>query len=130
MSKMKPVVKDILNIQRSVLIPYGEAMCYKNWSQAFKNDNFKQSIKKIQNIRVDVTQLNADECLMLGFGNWDDKLWIIPIWLYNNLEFGIELHSINGNRITVMPNYDDPNGPAYIDNDHRSGLLAWGFYPK
>lgn len=128
---MKDSIKEILTIQMSVLIPYGEAMCYKSWSEEFKQKNFLDWTKKHQHRKVTFSDLTNEECELLGFSKWSDDLPIrlIPIWLYNHLELGQTLIDIDGKEVLVEEGYTDDDSPTYIDCDHRMGMLAIGFRP-
>lgn len=84
--------------------------------------------------RVDCTNLTSSEALNLGFGLWceETNLHLIPMYLYDFLEYGQPLTSINGEVKKVTVGYDEGNGsnPNYIDNDSRFGCLAYGFIPR
>jgi hypothetical protein len=53
-----------------------------------------------------------------GFGNWDDKLILIPLWLVNFMDQTEEVVSIMDKKSTL----------ADCDKDVRGGCLAYGFY--
>ena len=88
--------------------------------------------------RIMVSDLTEAQVKELGWPKWsdEDELTLIPFYLYDYLEYGQTLTSISGDKKIVtpgynsgLPSYPDSN-PNYIDNDHRFGFLAYGFYPK
>ena len=83
--------------------------------------------------RVNLSDLTINQVETLGWPTWSDDLPIIliPLYLYDFLDFGQTLTCIDGEEIMVAPGYNK-SGPNsnYIDNDNRGGFLAYGFYPK
>ena len=75
----------------------------------------KLTIKQIENMTI-------AEAKARGMGNWDGKLYLIPLSDYDNWPNGCKLTSINGDTCI--------KGKDYIDQDTRFGLLAFGIYPK
>lgn len=71
-------------------------------------------------------ELNGEQLKALGFQLWDEernrdgrRLWCIPLWLVPFLKCGQPVTSILG--------VDKLTGPD-LDNDHRGGCVAYGFY--
>lgn len=102
-------------------------------------NQYDRNVKLAESIgRVDLTDLKSEDALKLGFGIWDEKtnLHLIPFYLYDFLEYGQTLTSINGEQKVVKPGYngglpsEPDSNPDYIDNDHRFGCLAYGYHPK
>jgi hypothetical protein len=73
-------------------------------------------------LNIDPTDLYESELKELGFGNWDGKIWLIPIWLYPFLKGAIKATCIDG-KTKVMKVKD-------MDTDTRFGCLAYGVEPK
>lgn len=66
----------------------------------------------------DYRTLSMDDLVALGFGQWDDRLALIPGDWHSALPTGLELICINGQPAVV--------GRDYIDDDIRFGCLAYG----
>lgn len=99
------------------------------YNQTERNQAMVSSIGRV--LVVDLTRSETEE---LGWPTWSDDcpMVMIPFYLYDYLEFGQKITCIDGDEITVSPGYDNPKSgnDIYIDNDHRGGYLAYGFYPK
>ena len=82
--------------------------------------------------RVTVTDLTTTDVTELGWPTWSDErpITLIPFYLYDYLEYGQELTCIDGGKTVVTPDYRNSKSNDYIDNDHRYGYIAHGFYPK
>jgi len=66
----------------------------------------------------DLKTMDRQSLYEYGFGNWDGKLIMIPLWLVNFMDQTEEVISIMGNVSTL----------ADCDKDVRGGCLAFGFY--
>ena len=98
-----------------------------DYNQTQRNEKMADGIG-----RVDFSNLTKEQAQDLGFGCWSEEnpIYLIPMYLYDYLEYGQTLESISGRKKVVGLNYQDPNSENYIDDDSRFGMLAYGFYPK
>ena len=99
----------------------------KHWDTGFSlkySDRFVLNNSGFNNRKIEPLSLSElqtiprEELYNLGFGNWDGKLLLIPIWAYEFIEDGMILTSISGNQ--VMKGADE------INFDTRGGCLAYG----
>lgn len=67
----------------------------------------------------DLQSIRITDLFALGFGNWDDSLMLLPLWVLGMISDGERLVSIGRNEVTV--------GQDIIDTDTRGGCLAYGF---
>lgn len=90
-------------------------------------ENLRTDFIKIAG-RINLSSLTLEELKEIGCGLWDEEsnLYLIPLYLYDFLEYGQELGCIDGTTIIVRENYHDINSPNYIDNDIRVGKLSYG----
>lgn len=126
-------LKQVSYARRVMLIPVGEALAYKSWSNDFRQENLiraKDLVKKDIGLVMPIgdNELTKAELEDLGFGLWDEErdsdnrtLWLIPIWLAPFLVYGQNVKSITG---------DDREYNEKTDLDHRGGCLAFGFMLK
>lgn len=103
-----------------------------NWSDNFK---IKELNLRIDNLKKEIYfvpfhEFTKDQLKSLGFGHWEDELFLIPLWLYGYIPFGIRLESINGKKTTVHKDYSDKESENYIDTDVRFGCIAYGINIK
>lgn len=66
----------------------------------------------------ELKSLNRETLYGYGFGNWDGKLLLIPLWLVKFMDGQMEVTSIMGDKSTLTE----------CDKDVRGGCIAWGFY--
>ena len=114
------------SIRSSLLSRVGEILTYK-WGDQFKVEHIEGIYKSIKNweidhgpFKIDPNDLTEEEMVELGFSNWDDKLKLIPIWMYTFLSDEFESQSISGEKIFSK---------SKMDNDNRFGCLAYGVIP-
>lgn len=104
-----------------VLNHLAQTIYYESWDDKFCRDenkkNYGDAIDFLKKY-VDLKSLSRDDARYLGFGPWDDDLFLIPLYLVPLIPIGIELISINGEIII----YDGTN----IDLDTRFGCIAYG----
>ena len=62
--------------------------------------------------------LSRETLYLYGFGNWDGKLLLIPLWLVNFMPSDTVVTSITGNVSTL----------GECDKDVRCGCIAFGFF--
>lgn len=113
--------KEIINCLTWYANRVAETVRYTSWDDAFcRNEVRTATMDFLSELRkhIDFSKLTKEEALALRFGWWDDDLYLIPLYLLPLVPVGTELTSINGNTIV----YDGTN----IDDDVRSGCLAWG----
>lgn len=65
----------------------------------------------------ELKQLDRETLYEFGFGNWDDKLVLIPLWLVGFMDGSETVTSIMDNHDTL----------SACDKDVRGGCIAWGF---
>jgi hypothetical protein len=68
----------------------------------------------------DIQHLTESEAISLGFHRWDDALWLIPLWMLPFLEKDQWVFCIGGEFKKI----------GDVDNDNRSGMLAYGIIPN
>lgn len=92
----------------------------KNWSDEYCLKEARRVLKEVQDeIEWEfLLELSNQELSYLGFGRWNDKLWLIPIYLWRCVPDGTVLTSINGETKV--------KGKDIIDLDVRYGRLAYG----
>lgn len=101
----------------------------KNWDADFARKEVMESwrdegtySRKASCRKVSVAELQAlpiSELRSLGFGGWDEKLTLIPLWAWNYIADGETLTSISGDKAV--------KGEQEIDLDVRFGCIAYGF---
>jgi hypothetical protein len=124
---MKTIDK-IRNIQRRILTAASETVVYQtNWGQeyALKNitsacspeDSF--SFPVIETMTLDdLRTCSREELYSVWFGNWEDDLLLIPLYLVPFIYKFEKVHSISGQESMLMN----------CDSDARFGCIAYGFY--
>jgi hypothetical protein len=63
-------------------------------------------------------ELDREVLYLYGFGNWDGKLLLIPLWLINFLDPNMEVTSVMNTKSTLKE----------CDKDTRGGCLAFGIF--
>ena len=105
-----------------------ETTQYTSWSDDFCRKEIKESTERFLNElkkHIDWNNLTVEEAKELRFCRWDEDkpdLWLIPLWLLPIVPIGMELESIDGDKII----YDGTN----VDNDIRFGVIAYGINIK
>ena len=116
-------------IRTSLLTRCGEAMNY-SWSNDYKIENLNNIHESIEHwekeegtFKINPQDLTLEEMKELGFGKWsdEDKIMLIPIWLFPFLCEEFESVSIGGTKHSKL---------SELDTDHRFGCLAYGVIPK
>ena len=124
---MNNVKQRLEQVKHRILCAAGEVTQYKNWSDEYsrktmniacnpERDTFFQAIDPFT--ISELKTLSVEDLYSEGFGNWDGKLVLIPIWLKNFIQPDEMVTSINGKEETI----------SAADNDNRAGYLAYGFY--
>lgn len=109
-----------------------QTAAYDKWSDEFSRKEIREvwrddtaPLRHARNRRVRIDELvKVDRVTLvnLGFGSWDGKLMLIPLWAFNYIADGEALKSIGGK--TAVKGVDE------IDLDVRFGCVAYGFdYP-
>ena len=125
---MTEIEKRLYQIKMRILTGASEVAHYK-WSDAYskksicevcspKSTTFSQAIKPIT--IAELQKLSREALYANGFGNWNEELVLIPLWLKNFIDQDEKILSISGKDETV----------GGIDTDHRGGFLAGGFYKE
>lgn len=94
---------------------------YTYWSDIFCREEIRSSTMDfLSELRkhIDFSNLTKKEALELGFGLWDNNLYLIPLYLLPIIPLGTELTCIDGTTIK----YNGLN----VDDDVRCGCIAWG----
>jgi hypothetical protein len=119
----------LYTVLRSLANRAAQGAAYSSWSDEFarkevrevwadKPSIFRERI--VQRVTVaDLQAVPVESLNLLGFGNWDDDLTLIPLWAWNYIADGEELTSINGET--------KRKGVEEIDLDVRFGCIACGF---
>lgn len=117
-------------IRNSLLLRVGESLSYESWSNNFRLTNIQNVHKTLRiweeeygSFKIDPTDLSFEEMIELGFGSLSENstMRLIPIWLFPFLADEFESTSILGSKHYKL---------SEIDNDHRSGYLAYGVTPN
>jgi hypothetical protein len=127
-----PVEQFIGNIRKELAGRAAMAACYaSSWGDRFVREQIQEvwndtgrglrtpTFRKIT--PNELQSMLPEDLRELGFGLWsdDEPLYLIPLYIYNYLDDGIELKSISGD--TKVKGIDE------IDLDVRMGCIAWGF---
>lgn len=107
-------------IRQIILNRSAEVMNY-HWSDEFCTKEIRDiDIPGIKS--VDITKLTKRQMDDLGFGKWskEDRMRLIPLWLFKWLPETIISKSISG---------DIKLKKSEMDTDNRFGYLAYGIYP-
>jgi len=114
-------IKDIIRLHNDSLSRTSAQICAYNWSSDFCVKELKLAMNNIPNQvkGIDFSIYSKEELYELGFGNWDNRLVVIPLSLYNFIPNGTKLTSISG-KVSIK-GIDD------IDLDVRFGCMAYGF---
>jgi len=102
---------------------------YESWDDDFARKEVREvwadgerSMRRVRARKVAVADLKSftnEQLFALGFGRWDDKLRLIPLWAWNYIPDGESLTSISGEIIV--------KGSQHDDLDVRFGCVAYGF---
>lgn len=98
---------------------WGVDFSFKELSRGFSNTkDFGYS--EIPVITQDeLKQLDRKTLYEFGFGNWDGRLVLIPLWLVGFMDGSETVTSIAGDH--------DTETLSACDKDVRGGCIAWGF---
>lgn len=69
---------------------------------------------------AELDQMTPEARMRLGFGHWDEKLTVIPLWVFNYIADGEVLTCIDGSQSV--------KGRDEIDLDVRFGCITYGFH--
>lgn len=112
----------IFNRLLAVTSAAASAATYQSWSDKFCREECKMALDKNAGTLTiaDIRAIPKDKLWNFGFGNFDGKLVLVPLYLYSMIKDGEELVDIFGD--VVM------KGRDVMDDDIRYGCLAYGFY--
>lgn len=103
-----------------ILTRAAEALTYQHWSADFVKTNIVDTIEEIYNYdwfnTINPYNLSIDEMLTLGFKNFGNGLFLIPLWMLHFIDGDIEVTNIFYKKIKINKE----------DNDHRYGCLTYG----
>ena len=106
------------SIRARVLWTAAEINQYKTWNPEFCVKEINTTFSKFSKVVVDPNDLSEEEMVNLGFLQFEDGFYLIPLWLINNLPETCFLTCIDGESRVFNKNE--------IDNDNRFGMLAYG----
>ena len=113
-----------IHIRNKTLIEMGSFINY-TWDNDYKIGCINEFIDNIKANKsyfpIDCNRLTMEQVRKLGFVIWnrhkDKELWCIPLYLFPFLKKGVKYTDINFK--TIILDKD-------TDNDHRSGVVAFG----
>ena len=114
-------INELLSIRNAIATMAAEIYQY-DWSADF----CKKYVKEITNryksdfVTFSLHGINETEACSLGFFQWDDTMWLIPLWILPFLREDEWVFCIDGTYRKI--------GDA--DNDNRFGMLAYGIIPN
>ena len=118
--KLKTARRRVLNAAASVNeyhISWGVDFSFKELAQCLSNVK-AFGYEEIPVITQDeLKRLDRETLYEFGFGNWDDSLLLIPLWLIGFMDGNETVTSITSNEETLTA----------CDKDVRGGCIAWGF---
>lgn len=118
--KLKIARRRVLNAAASVNTYRGswtDGFCFEELERGLSNTK-GFGFEAIPVITQDeLKQLDRETLYEFGFGNWDGKLLLIPLWLIGFMDGSENVTSIMDNVSTL----------ASCDKDVRGGCIAWGF---
>lgn len=115
-------------IRNYLLARTADVMTYESWSIDFAVKHIRTlpaDIKKGTYYNpIDLESLTKNQATELGFVDWSDdsELMLIPSWLYSFLPPTVKVTTISDKE------YEGPS--SELDNDSRSGALAYGIFPR
>lgn len=116
-------IEDIVTIKSNVLNVVFDAIRYHNngsWSDELMIKQLNQVFDQFNSaITINPHELTLNEALVLGFGRFDDNLYLIPSSLWNCIPDGTELYCISDKWCIKGINTEDVP-------DTRFGFTAYG----
>ena len=119
----------IFSILNEIAGAAAQSAAYDQWTPDFCKKELKEvwgnlesPMRRKRNITLtvlDLQNLPKDVLLLAGFCMWDDKLLLVPLWIFNYIANGEVLTCINGRDVI--------KGTDNIDLDVRNGCTAYGF---
>lgn len=96
---------------------WGEQFSFKELNEVFSpKETFGR--KSMEYITLDeLRSLPKEKLFEHGFGNWDDKIILIPLWISYFINPDSEVISIGGDKAKL----------SECDKDTRFGCIAFGF---
>lgn len=111
-------------LRRNLLTKIGEITAYPSWSDEFCRKEVKEIQIKLLDFLTEklptpdkVPGMTKDVVIDLGFIKWNEELFLIPLWLVPYLDPESQVISIS----------DEVTSLSMADNDHRMGMIAYGF---
>lgn len=121
------IIEKLNTIQRRILSTAASVANYETWSDEFSRKEVKAACSsetafgfpEIEKIAISEFQdLDRETLYNYGFGNWDNKLILLPLYLVNFIDDDPILTCISGAEYKL----------SECDKDVRFGCLAYGFY--
>lgn len=118
------------NVAIGALNVLAKGQLYEAWSDKFFRNHAKRALAGFQDKVKDAlahwsgTEIPLSTLKKLGFKGWDEvpegepTLWLVPLWMVPCLPDGLELTSINDEKIVV--------GRDALDDDERFGCVSYG----
>ena len=120
-------IEKIEAIRRRIISGSAEVFHYRtSWSEKFCKEQLEETFSADESFgKSAIGLLTADELKALGrdtlyqygFGNWDGKIVLLPLWIVSFVEPDTMLTSISGDTSTLED----------CDKDIRYGCIAYGF---
>lgn len=120
-------IEKIEAIRRRIIFGSAEIFHYRNsWSDKFCKEQLEDTFSVNESFGKNAIELlTADELKALGrdtlyhygFGNWDNNIVLLPLWIVSFVEPDTILTSISGFTTTLKD----------CDKDIRYGCIAFGF---
>lgn len=120
-------IEKIESIRRRIISGSAEVFHYRNsWGEKFCKEQLQETFSANESFgKSAIDLLTADELKALGrdvlynygFGNWDGKIVLLPLWIVSFVEPDTTLTSISGDTSTLED----------CDKDIRYGCIAYGF---
>lgn len=119
-------IEKIEAIRRRIISGSAEVFHYRNsWSEKFCKEQLEETFSANNSFgKSSIELLTADELKALGrdtlyqygFGNWDGKIVLLPLWIVSFMEPSTQVMSIMGTASIL----------ADCDKDVRAGCIAYG----
>lgn len=116
-------------IRRTLLNRAAEVVAYKSWSDEFARGHLDELHTKLTEqtwfSAVNPNELTAEEMKQLGFQMWSESTpyYLIPLWLLPYLAETFQGYCISDDDQQLLLKSE-------MDNDNRSGMLAYGVVPS
>lgn len=119
--------QNMLLVMSSILTCAAESSHYSdNWGQDFALENVKEGVfntgwKPFEfSFKIsDFQKLHVDHLYYLGFRQWNETQWMIPLWIVKFIDENEMITCIDGSKVAIRD----------ADHDTRAGCIAYFFTP-